>query len=414
VKEYSSRYDFALNINEFIQSFINNGILHEREDRIQFSINFIQNYLLAERLASEPVAAERYFNPSLTEVDFGTFELYAEIGLSKNVLEDILRRLNAHVSRFSERVGATDYSKYIEDRSPGSYKNSGHYLVNGQIKPSLLMSLERSINYQRRVEKAAKDLIGTDSNLEGKQKILDLCHRAAEEASVKFVQDPQNEARDSIRSEIARDWMMAIVLLGSAAEELGADVKRKLASEIVQLAALISNDWLCQIAKHDFQVIKSNLVAELLENERNLTNQIGEKDAVKFVDMVVSMVEMQIYSMPFDSLISTIADNARNKVLFESVKNVIPNDIVEELFFSLWKMELRDLDGFDAFKSTLTRLPKDKFLRMLVATYLVNRAYWYRGSETGRGIFASAVDATLKPLKLKIPVERTDTDFESD
>ena len=196
VKAYSGQYDFALNVNEFIQSLISNGILHEREDRIHFSINFIQNYLLAERLASEPVAAEKYFNPSLTEIDFSTFELYAEIGLSKKVLEDVLRRLDVHVSQFSKEVGATDYTKHIEDRCVGSYKSSGHYLVNGSIKPSLLRNLERSANYQRRVEKAAKDLIGANSNFEGKQKILDLAHRAAEEVSVKFEHNSQNGARE--------------------------------------------------------------------------------------------------------------------------------------------------------------------------------------------------------------------------
>ncbi|MER8490237.1 hypothetical protein NKH53_18410 [Mesorhizobium australicum] len=408
VKEYSKKFDFGLDALEFVNSLMTNGILHESGGFVAFSVTFIQNYLLAERLAASPDIARKYFNPDLNEIDFSTFELYAEIGLSADVLNDVSSRVDNALASFSERVGESDYSRFVADQTKGTYRNSGHYLTKGIVKPGLLSNMARTADYQRRVERAAEALISGGDDTERKQKVLDLKETAAAEISAQRAVDTKHADRLNVRTIIGRDWIMAIMLLGSAAEELNAGIKRKLASDIVRLAALISDDWIAHAAGLDFDSIKKEL-REHVENEYSqLTPRPTPEKIEELAEMIVDIVEMGHLSTPMVQIMNLLGDYARNRVLYESVKTVTPIDAVEELIVSMWKMELRDSEGLNAFKETLTKLSKDSFLRMMIASYLVNRAYWYRGSESGRSMYAAAVDACVKPLSITLPVDTTD------
>lgn len=405
VKEYSAQHDFGLPALEFVQSFIQNGILHEKGDRIEFSIDFIENYLVAERLAAEPHAARKYFDPNLNEIDFSTFELYAEIGLSKDVLDDVTNRLETAISSFSSLLGESEYTRTRSGRSEGTYRSNGHPFVSGVVKPRMLSNVDKLVHYHDKVERSAREIVGSRSNIEGKQRVLDMAQSARE-----GVQAQRKVARNGHeapgRPEIGRDWLMAVVLLGSAAEELQADVKRKLASRIVTLSALICDDWLRLHLNQDLSEMREALFESALEYAKEDSATPDEAQVRELVDLVVDVAEMGAFFAPLGQVTGTIAEYARNRVLFESLKNVAPEDVVEELFLSLWKMELREADGLTAYRETLTKLPKDHFLRIMLATYLVDRSYWYRASDAGRAIFADAVELTLKPLSLKLSVDR--------
>lgn len=403
VKDYSTKHDFGLHALEFVQSFISNGILHESGDKIQFSIDFIENYLVAERLSAEPEVARKYFDPNRNEIDFSTFELYAEIGLSDDILQDVVGRLDTAIQAFSKLVGESDYTRGRQTGA-GSYKSTGHLFTSGTVKPKLLSSVNRLVDYHDTVERTARELVGSKSNIEGKQRVLDMSQAARHEVQAR--RKAEANGNGTTRAEIGRDWVMAIVLLGSAAEELSAEIKRKLAMQIVTLAALICDDWIKVQIDQDLTAVRSDLFNHALESAEEKGEEPDAEKLRRLVDLVVDLIEMGGFFAPLGQVTGTIAEYARNRVLFESLKKIDPTNVVEELFLSLWKMELREADGLTAYKDTLTKLPKDNFLRMMLATYLVDRSYWYRASDSGRAIFADAVDLTLKPLNIKMPVDR--------
>jgi hypothetical protein len=84
----------------------------------------------------------------------------------------------------------------------------------------------------------------------------------------------------------------------------------------------------------------------------------------------------------------------------------VVKDSVQELIVSLWKLEVNENDGLADFKSCLKELPKDSFVRMSVATFLIFRAYWYRSTDRGRRIFAEASEETLRTIGISMPVDK--------
>lgn len=147
VEIYSDSYDLGLDPLEFAQSFIKNGILSKIGSKIEFTIPFIDSYLLAEHLAEAPDEARSYFDPNKGDVDFRTFELYSEIGLSKFVFSDVVARIKSHIGGFSAVIGESEYTRFLEGRGEGSYKRSGHALSSGEVKPSMFRDYKRLVSH---------------------------------------------------------------------------------------------------------------------------------------------------------------------------------------------------------------------------------------------------------------------------
>lgn len=401
IAEYSSFNDFGLNSLEFASSFINNGILHEDSGKVVFSVEFIQNYLVAEKLVENKVAAKKYFDDRSSDFDYSTFELYAEIGLSDDVRADVMSRLEADIASFEGDVRGGAYIEYLKGEGAGSYKSSGHSLTSGLIKPRLLTNLERSNDIQGKIHAVANDLLGKDSDVEAKQKVLDLSIEARQEVRTRAPRQPDEHARNR-KSEILGNWIAAAVMLGAASEELPAQVKRKLASDLIRLGSLIIDDWMRERAEVDYEEIKSALLESLDENQDE-QSAMELEGRTELVNMIVDFVEVSSISAPFSNILHMLTEHARNRVLYESVKTIKPKDVAEELLLSLWKLDLRESEGLADYKETLRSLSKDKFVRLMLTNHLVTRGYWYRSSEAGRRTYASAVEHTLKAINIQVP-----------
>lgn len=88
--EFASEHGYEIDPGAFVTSFIDGGILHQTSGRIQFSLPFVESYLLAVELVAFPEKAIRYFDLNDELVDLGTFDIYCELNPSPDVIDAVL------------------------------------------------------------------------------------------------------------------------------------------------------------------------------------------------------------------------------------------------------------------------------------------------------------------------------------
>ncbi|MCI0617743.1 hypothetical protein L0244_32625, partial [bacterium] len=125
-QEYSKKYDFSINPMEFINTFVEQGIIHFDGTIAKISLPFVETYLLAVDLSENLKNAEAYFALDDEDFDFSTFDIYAEIQPSQALVEKLLKRLSDDVLLIrSDENGST------------------HVLLSNEISPIGLGKPER-------------------------------------------------------------------------------------------------------------------------------------------------------------------------------------------------------------------------------------------------------------------------------
>ena len=399
-KDFSDKRALGIESREFINSFIDYGVLRHWNGLVDFNVPFIQSYLLAERLLGDPAAAVRYFNPDAEDIDYSTFSLYCEIGGVRHLFDTTVGRLDNDVENFRRDIGDTVYGRFLAGEEDRTFKASGHALTSGALKPSLMNNYKKLAGHRQKIESSAERLLSASSESERKQEIIDLIQEVRDDTEAQRTKAKGAREVDEARFRILRDWYLALVMLGAAAEELLAEEKLRLMSLILRMSSLICDHWLTQVSEYDFDVIKKDISEKFLakEAEGDSTDPVASQ---KFIELIVEMVEMNLMSQPFSFIENVMADTARNPVLIETIKQITASDSAEDLLKSLWSMEMRRDFGLTQINRSLTQLPKDAFLRVMIAEYLINRAFWYRGSGYDRNIYVDAVKSTIKPLSIK-------------
>lgn len=243
----------------------------------------------------------------------------------------------------------------------------------------------------------AEEVLTPRANVNSKQQLLDLTDKVSQEA--KAQRDAEEESRPaSAESEIGRDWVLGTIMLGAAAEELTADVKRSLAADLLKLAALMADDWTRACSTVDYAEIKKQLFDEIIA--RGHISEEGK--ARRLLDMAVDFVEIQEVSIPLYSIMHILSESARNRVLMQSIKTIRPSEAVEELLMALWMYEMSFAEGEKALAKVLKMLPDHPFLRVTIANYLLSRAFWYKSNSSARAHYVEGARAALKPLDVSV------------
>ncbi|MDR6289068.1 nucleoside phosphorylase [Inquilinus ginsengisoli] len=394
-KEFSELFDFAINPMKFIQSFVDQGILHfDASDNARFSLPFIESYLLASELSQKPEIAISYFDFSSQDFDYATFDLYSEIGAS----DEVVGRYLAHLQKSIDKVLIPEGQKHI--------------LLADRIHPPMLDNPSRMQALQRRLHKAIDDVQNNRGDTKEKQKVIDVAEHVKEVAT-KQVQADFKKSDDveskldisDILDEVAQSWTIGVVLLGCGAEHLTADVKQDLSKKLVILGSSIIHHWTEIRVSVDFKELKERLLDE--ENIKKMGIMVGGKgeninDIRRLIGLVSDVMHYNLLSEPFRRVTDYLCENARHRVLATSVEKAKFDNPMEQILHSAWLTDIESRRGKKALYEAIRRLPASRFLRMNLATHFLTRVHWNHWRKEDRLILLDAAEQAIKPLSAKI------------
>lgn len=386
-KEFADQYDFDIDPLNFISAFIEKGIIHFDNDRLEISLPFIGSYLLASQLAATPDQAKKYFRADDTNFDLATFDLYAEIGASESIIRQVLASLDGAINDFPH-VDPAD-----------------HILLNDTIAPNSMKKPDHAHALKKRLQQAAEDIQKNKDDSKDKQRLLDITEKvraaAAKQSEEATMSESESEIAVTLKkiNEAARHWAVATTLLGSGAERLDADTKRTLSKKIVRLAAHIIDDWTKLQTTIDFEKVKEDLLAEA---ERQQLETQSPEDTRKLISSLVDILELAALGEPFRRVVGHLCEQARHRVLATSVANTDVEHLFEKVMHATWLVDIDGKRGRQALRKAIKELPAAPFLRITLASHYLSRVYWNHWKKDDRLDLLDSADEVLKPISVRV------------
>ena len=389
VREFADKHDFDIDPMAFVQGFIEQGIMHFEAGRVQISLPFIESYLLAAELAADPKNAEAYFDLDDVYFDLATFDLYAEIGASE-----------AFVARVFEKLEASTAALHLKT-------DSDHILLGESVSPPNIRKPERTKALRARLKSAAEAVQdGLEASKE-KQELLDLGERIRE-ASGKTRRKIRGHDKDEeppedglkVISDMSRHWVAATVLLGSGAEHLDAEVKRRLTRVIVTGASRLIDEWSRAQLEVDFDEIKRELTTDEMLAELPGPDDPDEKR--RFVDAILDIMEYATMADPVRRVMNFMCEQARQRVLATSVAGTTFDGPMERIIHGTWLADIDVNRGKSPLKDAIKNLPRATFLRITLASHYMARVYWNHWRKDDRLFLLDAAEEAIKPIEYSI------------
>ena len=383
-EEFSKKFDFQISPARFVTLFIEKGILHVEDGHIRFTLPFIELYLLAKRLTEFPTEAAQYFSVKAKGFDYRTFALYAELGATPKIVDDLVQRLDLSI----ERISGT---------------NTGAPIVLGNdVNPAMLRRPDRFTMIQKRLQQAEDDVVSDRDQSRAKQRFLDTTDRIREDTGAKLFKAQTEvveggDEKQSILDESGAVWAVAVSLLGSGAERLDADTKRKLVSRIVKVSCSLIDMW--TRAHH---AIKFDDIKRAAGENEGLIGAIAKSrsesdisEAKKTIEFMVEFLEYAVLLQPFASIVAHLCEEARDNVLAQSIANTTVEGGVEELVRMLWLSDINVPMGRKGLLNAIKALPKGGFLRSAIAGHIMTRVYWRHWVKNDRLVLLNAAGESL-------------------
>jgi len=384
--DFAKRFDFKISAVRFFHSFIEKNILFVDGGRVEFTLPFMEAYLLAKKLHEEPAEALKYFQFGVGIFDITTFMLYAEMGLADELIESLGGRLQSAIDGLLKIVKAPSI------------------LLSNKIQPALLSKNDRVRGMQKRLQKAIADVTNDSDASQEKQKLLDAAARIRVEAS-RQAQDKELEENEkrTIEEDALEVWSVAIYLLGAGAERLEAQTKRAFVSKIIKLSSLILDDWTRNVAEVDFKEIRHKVKEDdkLVKSLAKSDNATDLAEAERMAESLVDFLEYALLSQPFRIIVETLCEEARDGILAESIVNTKGDGILENLLRCVWLSDLDTRAGTSQLNAAIKAIPTANFLRMTLASHLITRVYWNHWDKENRLKLLHAAQECLKSSGLQ-------------
>ncbi|MGY3582560.1 nucleoside phosphorylase [Bradyrhizobium sp. USDA 4341] len=384
VRDFAASRDYEIDPISFVSAFQERGIIHFENDIAIISLPFIESYLLATELAKKPQEARKYFDLADENFDQTTFDIYAEIEPSAELVELVTNEADKMVRELgSEASGQT------------------HILITNEIRPSILDKPGRLRALQDRLDRAFEDVRFNRPQSIEKQRILDIATRVDAE-----VRDERERALERIVGDeswsrlehAARIWGVSIILLGSGSERLDKDAKRQLSLRIVQLTSRILDMILRSFPLVEFAALKEELTIERRVKE---IFRVPDEEVPHVVELVRSMIdifEFQTLNMPIRVFLDHLGNAAGQPVLRPSIASVESEHTIENLIARIWEAEIDAERGRSPLLGAIKQLPPNGFLRCTISTFFMTRVYWNHWEQKKRLALLDAAAECLKPF----------------
>jgi hypothetical protein len=382
-EDFAKKYDFRISPARFVSLFIEKGILHVEDGSIRFTLPFMESYLLAKWLTEDSAKALNYFAIKPAGFDFRSFALYAEMGAATELVNDVNQKLDSCIERM------------IVDGESTSV------LLGNSLMPAVLRRQDRLKAIQERLRQAEQEVRTDRDQSREKQRLLDANDRIREEAGAKLAQTQSEQGESDPRIILLRDaaaaWTVAVSLLGAGAERLEAPTKREIAGKIIKLSVYIIDKWMMAHKSVNFEEIKRKAVEAGFAREIAKSKSEDElKEATRTIEYIVDFVEYVFLLQPVVSIVSHLCEEARDKVLAESITNITVGETVEDLVRNLWLSDIDVAKGSKGLVHAIKALPSAIFLRFAIATHLIARVYWRHWRKEDRLLLLDAASESLK------------------
>lgn len=386
VQEMSSKFDYGVSPVSFVNSFVTKGILHfDDGGHVRFTLPFIESYLLAKRLHEQPALARKYFMLPDSDFDLPTFALYSELGASPEFIDHVAAALTAATDELAKEV------------------NEPNILLSSALSPVMLRKPERLKAIQKRLNKAVTDVRSDRDQSQEKQRLLDASDRIKERAAQKSEAKDASKVKEHTFDALNRAmnvWIVGANLLGSGVERIPASAKRDLISRVVHLAGLIIDRWTRVHQSVDFAVLKSEMMgdADFVASLAKSDSEEHVAEAKTVIDSLVDLLEYVWIAQPFRRMIETLCEEAREKVLAESLRNAKIDGEPDRLIHSIWLADIDPKTGRQSLLKSIKELPDSMFLRVVIASHLMTRVFWKHWKADDRLVLLEAANETLKAV----------------
>lgn len=393
--EFSKKYDFDIRAIDFISEFIKFGILYCDGNVIRVAIPFIESFLLAQELSTNPTLASKYFSLIDPEFDIAAFDLYCEIGPS----EDVINSVESHLEEI------LSHQDLLTNR---------HILLGNEIDPASLMSTRKLRQLTSKIKTASSDIIEGKSNIGEKQKLLDFSEKISRAVSkstgAAFEDDSplelsaaepseaiaqEDEAERKMRevaekvSQLSLATTVGAILIGHGAEHMDAISKRRLAKLVIRSASTLIDSWTRLHHSINFTEIKAQLTSEVTieKMQAESSTSLSKREIVDIINDLADMMRFMLLSVPFRRVVDVLVEHAKNPVLEKSISSIELGEEFSELIRAVWISDLELKDGDKLLKEAVKKLPKSSLLRICLSEHILKRVYW---------------DHSVKPSRLKL------------
>jgi len=387
-KQFSAEFDFGIDPLAFVNSFVDVGILRFVDDKVEFSLPFIESYVLASELASDEKVASRYFILG-PDFDLHSFDLYAEIGASDRIVCEVIEGLERAIKEYGLKSGET------------------HVLLTDKVRPVLMSHPEQFDVIQKRLRKTAEDVEFGKGDTVKKQRFLDVADRIREEVADKANSSGGEERteEDERVAKVLQNWLIAVALLGAGAEHLSAEIKQMLAGLLVEVSSVIVHRATESLLTVDFADVKARLQAdpEVVEVFKGASVDGNDSAGVRrFIGGLVDVLEYSLFGGALRRVLHQLCEGARQKVLATSVEKANVTGSIESIIRAAWLADIESRRGKDRLVEAIKQLPNSPFLRSSLAAHFVTRVYWNHWRKEDRLVLLNAAEEALKGFNINL------------
>lgn len=347
VDTFAEEHDFPLDRKSFVEGFLEKGIIQFTDDKVRFSMPFIEHYLLAEALSKDENTAVRYFNFDEDVFDVATFDLYCEMARTDVLCESLIARIEDRIQDLVDSSG---------ERASFLATSGGFEIFERLAKRGFF---ERKWKSEFESDKTSKDRA-----LEKSRQLDELKAVGAQVRSEAVRRQSKGELRDervnadtkngayedgyNVHGAVGRDWALGVILLGKGAEQLKAPQKRKLAALLIELLALGADLETERRAGVDFkksrnEIKESDAYKQLMDGFDE--NGVKKNDMERLLDTVLDFAEAAFVSGYLYGSLQFLAEEARHEVLKQTIDSVETKSNVSELIKGTWQVEVDSAKG---------------------------------------------------------------------
>lgn len=397
--EFIRSNDFDVDSKLFLESFINHGVLRRERNNLDFTLPFVEHYVLAEILVNEPETAKKYFDFDADEFDMATFDIYSELAPKSIFVEVVNSRLEQHINGI-EKVKPNDV-----------------FLLSSGGR-GIFQEKDRQQSFRVELERQVESLQSAEDRKIEKSKMLDqMRDMGAHFRTLKQREEAklgERERRVSLKSQIpaelseetqlayasGRDWSVAVVLLGKASENLSGDQKRRLSKNIIKLMRLASDAETRHRATLDLAAEREKfLSSEEFESFILKVEDPEKRSNIKsLLNKFLQAAETVFVANPLFSALQFLSEEARDKVLGLSISKVDQEEHIDVLLNSVWLTEMDSERGISELKDALRSVPAAPLLRSILALHMLERVYWVHWKPEDRARLLDACEEVIRPI----------------
>jgi hypothetical protein len=129
----------------------------------------------------------------------------------------------------------------------------------------------------------------------------------------------------------------------------------------------------------------------------------AKRDAVANFSTFLDLLELGLLSLPFLGVLGTLCEEARHRILANSIEKAPVADPQGEVLRNAWLADVNASKGKAGLRKVIAKLPPAPLFRMILTSHLLARVYWAHWDQDDRKELLDAAEETVKALGFQLP-----------